>query len=271
MLGKLGKLCTAIFVLVLGLTLAAPDATGEAPDAKARRGYGIKVMTFNILSSSMAPGGLDRAAEAARQVQQTGRTVASFQEVAGDQLHVLQRNLPGFHVYPRRSLGSYSSAIQIAWKTDELRVKQTGQIYRPFMGKQRAIPYVQLQDRKTGRSFFVVAIHNSPGGYEVERDISTTAEIKLIKHLEAKKGRPVLVVGDVNERDEFCRKVAHATDQISMGGRRKAPCPVPRHGGPDWMLGSWRGTDFSHYTKVYNHISDHPMVLGKVWVNTDGS
>ena len=269
MLGKLGKLCAAILAVALGLALVVPSATSEAPH-KAKRGYGIKVMTFNILTSSMAAGGLDRAAEAADQVQQTGRTVVSFQEVAGDQLHTLQRNLPGFHFYPRRTLGSYSSAIQIAWKTDEFRVKDAGQIYRPFLGKPRAIPYVQLQDRRTERSFYVVAIHNSPGGHEVERDISTTAEIKLIKQLEARKGRPVLVIGDVNERDEFCRKMAHATDQISMGGRRKAPCPVPAHGGPDWMLGTWRGTDFSHYTKVYNHISDHPMVLGKVWVNTDG-
>ncbi|HWJ82070.1 MAG TPA: endonuclease/exonuclease/phosphatase family protein [Nocardioides sp.] len=269
MLGNLGKLCCALFAVVLGLTLASPPAaTGE--DANRLRGYGIRVMTFNILSSAMAPGGLDRAARAAGQVQETGRTVVSFQEVAGDQLRVLEDRLPGFHFFPRRTLGSRGSAIQIAWKQSEFRVRRSGQIYRPFMGYQRPIPFVRLQDRGTGRSFFVVAIHNSPGGYETERDISTAAEIQLISRLEAKKGKPVLVLGDVNERDEFCRKVARATDQISMGGRRNRPCPVPAHGGPDWMLGTWHGTDFSHYTKVYNQISDHPMVLAKVWVNDDG-
>ena len=91
------------------------------------------------------------------------------------------------------------------------------------------------------------------------------AEIKLIKKLLAGRDRPVFVIGDVNERAEFCQKVAGATPLVSMnGGSDKNPCPVPRFGGPDWMLGS--GAEFSGFEKVYNGISDHPALTAKAWV-----
>ena len=48
------------------------------------------------------------------------------------------------------------------------------------------------------------------------------------------------------------------------GGSAKNPCPVPRFGGPDWMLGS--GAEFSGFEKVYNGISDHPALTAKAWV-----
>lgn len=277
MLGNLGRLRSALLsaLLALGLALSLVAST-QSTDASAAgekervRGFGARVMSYNILSSSMAAGGIDRAHRVANQVQETRRNVIAFQEVAGDQLRVLRDRLPRYRFYPKRTLGNYSAAIQIAWKTDDFRIKNKGEIYRPFLGKERAIPWVKLEHRGTDRTFFVVAIHNAPGGHEVERDVSTAREVDLVQQLERRKGRPVLVLGDMNERDEFCRTMARQTDQISMGGTKRRPCPVPHHGGPDWMLGSWNGTDFAKYRKVYNQISDHPMLLGKVWFNTDG-
>ena len=125
---------------------------------------------------------------------------------------------------------------------------------------------MRLRDRETGRGFWVVAIHNAPGGQEHERDISTAAEIKLVKKLLAGRDRPVFVIGDVNERSEFCDKVA-ARDPAGLDERRhgrRSPCPVPRFGGPDWMLGS--GAEFSGFEKVYNGISDHPALTARAWV-----
>lgn len=277
MLGNLGRLRSALLatLVAVGLALTLVSATqptgASAAEQRERvRGFGARVMSFNILSSAMAAGGLDRAHRVANQVQETRRNVIAFQEVAGDQLRVLQDRLPRYRFYPKRTLGNYSAAIQIAWSTDDFRIKNKGEIYRPFLGKERAIPWVKLEHRGTERTFFVVAIHNAPGGHEAERDISTAREVDLVQQLERHKGRPVLVLGDMNERDEFCRTMARHTDQISMGGTKRRPCPVPHHGGPDWMLGSWNGTDFAKYRKVYNHISDHPMLLGKVWFNTDG-
>ncbi len=237
-----------------------PPTTAGRP----RNGYGVRLTTFNILSSAMARGGVDRASRAARWVQKEGATVSAFQEVAKDQLRQMQRTLPGYHFFPRRTLGTRGSAIQIAWKTSEVKVMATGHLMRPFLGWQRPIPYVRFKDRETGRGFWVMAIHNAPGGHETERDVSTAKEIAQIKSMLG-KGRPVFVIGDVNERSEFCSKVARATPLVSMnGGSGKKPCPVPRFGGPDWMLGA--GAEFSGFAKVHNGISDHPALTARAWV-----
>ncbi len=225
-------------------------------------------MTFNILTASMAPGGLTRANRAATEVQKRTRNVVAFQEVHQSQLKVLRKRLSRFKFWPRRTLDNFSGAIQLAWKTDDYDELDKGAIYRPSMGKQRAIPWVKLKERKTKRILYVVAIHNAPGGLEHERDVSTVKEIKLIKRLGA-KGKPVLVMGDMNERVEFCKRVAKATDLVSLGGTKKKPCPVPPKAGPDWMMATWTGTRFSDYEKVYNGISDHPMLVGNVWVEPE--
>jgi hypothetical protein len=238
-------------------------SAGSTP-ARPRNGYGVRLTTFNILSSAMARGGIDRAARAARWVQKQDATAAAFQEVAKDQLRHMQRSMPGYNFFPRRSLGTRGSAIQIAWKTSEVKLMETGHVMRPFLGWQRPIPYVRLKDRETGRGYWVMAIHNAPGGHETERDVSTRAEIAQIRRMLG-KDRPVFVIGDVNERSEFCSKVARATPLVSMnGGTSKRPCPVPRFGGPDWMLGS--GAEFSGFAKVYNGISDHPALTARAWV-----
>lgn len=276
MLASYGKhmatICAALMVLALGASLAhTQTATAAAPDplpaAPAEKGGGfeIRAMSFNILTASMAPGGLGRANAAATQVQERKRNVVAFQEVHQSQLKVLRHRLPRFKFYPRRSLDNHSGAIQIAWKTDEYDALDKGEIYRPSMGRQRAIPWVKLKHRATKRVVYVVAIHNAPGGLEAERDISTEREIKLIKRLGA-KGKPVLVMGDMNERVEFCQRVARATDLVSLGGTKRKPCPVPPKAGPDWMLATWTGTKFSDYAKIYNGISDHPVLVGNVWV-----
>lgn len=244
-------------------TTTTPSAR-SATDSRPRNGYGVRLTTFNILSSAMARGGIDRASRAARWVQGQNATVSAFQEVAKDQLRHMQKTLPGYNFFPRRTLGTRGSAIQIAWKTSEVQLVDTGHVMRPFLGWKRPIPYVRLRDRDTGRGFWVMAIHNAPGGHETERDVSTAKEIAQIKKMLG-KGRPVFAIGDVNERAEFCSRVAGATPLVSMnGGTRKKPCPVPRFGGPDWMLGS--GAEFSRFAKVYNGISDHPALTAKAWV-----
>jgi hypothetical protein len=240
-----------------------PPASAGAP--KPPNGYGLRLTTFNILSSSIARGGVDRATRAARWVQDQGADAAAFQEVAKDQLRQMQTVMPRYNFFPRRGLGTRGSAIQIAWNSKTVKMVETGHIMRPFLGWARPIPFVRLRDRETGRGFWVVAIHNAPGGQERDRDVSTAAEIKLVKKMLAGRDRPVFVIGDVNERSEFCQKFAAATPLVSMnGGSQKNPCPVPRFGGPDWMLGS--GAEFSGFKKVYNGISDHPALTSRAWV-----
>lgn len=227
-------------------------------------GYGIRLTQFNILSSAMAPGGLSRATRAAHWVQGQRATAAAFEEVAPDQLRQLQRVMPGYKFWPRRQFGTRGSAIQIGWRTREVELMRTGHVMGPFLGYQRPVPYVQLRDRHTHRRFWVMAIHNAPGGHESERNAETRVEIAALKKL-VHTHDPVFAIGDVNERQEFCLDVAHATVLNSLnGGTRSHSCPVPRKGGPDWMLGA--GADPSGFAKVYNHISDHPALTVKAHI-----
>lgn len=242
---------------VTSAPLAATASAKPKPDPR-KDGFKVRVTTFNILTSSIARGGTDRARRAARWVQNEGAIVSAFQEVAKDQLLTLQRIMPGFNFWPKRTLGTRGSAIQIAWKTSDVQLVKTGYVMRPFLGHQRPIPWVRLQHIETGRNFLVMAIHNAPGGQERDRDISTRKEIAQIKDM-VRTLYPVFVIGDMNERSEFCDKVAHETDLISMnGGTQRQPCPVPRYGGPDWMLGNV--ARFSDFKKDYNGISDHPAL-----------
>lgn len=281
---KTPRMLLAAPLLTLALTAPAATAvpladaadavsvrTSDAPVAEKpkqkRNGYGLRLTTFNVLTSSIRPGGVDRAHRAARWVQGERAHVAAFQEVAKDQLRTMQRTMPGYNFYPRRTLGTRGSAIQLAWRTSEVKKLKTGVIYRPFLRHQRPIPYGQFQHRKTNRKFWVVAIHNSPGRHQAERDISVRKQIKLVKRL-LRTDKPVFVVGDVNERVKFCTQVARATPLVSMnGGTRRKPCPVPRNGGPDWMMGT--GASFSNFAKVYNGISDHPALRANAWVKSN--
>jgi hypothetical protein len=256
-----------VMALSLGGPVLVPQAASAVPaaeratDAKQiprEAGFGLRLTQFNILASPMKRGGSSRATQAAHWVQREHATVGAFEEVAADQLRQLQRTMPGYHFWPRRTFGTRGSAIQIAWRTRKVELRKTGHVTGPFLGYPRAIPYVQLRDKRTHRTFWVMAIHNAPGSHEGERDAETRIEIARLRKL-LHTGDPVFVLGDVNERSEFCDKVARATPLKSLdGGTRHHPCPVPRQGGPDWMLGT--GARTNDFAKVYNHISDHPAL-----------
>ena len=166
--------------------------------------------------------------------------------------------MPGFNFWPKRTLGTRGSAIQIAWKKSDLELVKTGYVMRPFLGHQRPIPWVRLHHVKTGRNFLLMAIHNAPGGQERDRDISTRKEIAQIKDM-VRTHYPVFVIGDMNERSEFCDKVARETPLISMNqgtpqARARCRATAVRTGC------SATSPRFSDFKKDYNGISDHPAL-----------
>ena len=166
----------------------------------------------------MARGGIDRAARAARWVQKEGATVSAFQEVAKDQLRHMQKSMPGYNFFPRRTLGTRGSAIQLAWKTSEVKLMATGHVMRPV--PRLAAPDPVRPPDATATPAAATGWSRSttpPAATSTERDISTADEIELIKKMLG-KDRPVFVIGDVNERSEFCPKVAGATPLVSMNG-----------------------------------------------------
>lgn len=82
-----------------------------------------------------------------------------------------------------------------------------------------------------------------------------------MKLRDRRTGSKFFVMGDMNERVEFCRKVKRRTGLWAMNARRGNACPVPP-GGPDWMMGTRKGVVYKGFRKRRNGISDHPMLTG---------
>jgi endonuclease/exonuclease/phosphatase family metal-dependent hydrolase len=135
----------------------------------------------------------------------------------------------------------------------------------PFMGRPRPQPILRLRDRDTGREFYVVNTHPSAhdGRYLVERRKGQATLVGIVRQLE-ESGLPVLVTGDMNDREEFyCRVVPPAGLVASNGGSYGSGCAPPPQPIPvDWVVGNgmtwsgyWRDT-----TPITKRISDHFFV-----------
>lgn len=244
-------------------------------------GFGFKLATFNVLGSqhTRGPGGFapgtKRARLTAQAIKHKGVDVIGLQEVQRDQYAVLHDRLPGFGIWPGTRLGNQGIRLQIAYRKKEFRRLDTGRISTRFDHQSRPIPWVRLRNRETGRTVFVVNIHNSPRGQEAERDSATRGEIDLVNRLR-RHGEPVFVAGDMNEKAEFYCKVVERTDlRASNGGRAGARTCVPpkRRLRIDWIMGG-RKIDFSHYQEDRGNrvrqASDHEFVHVRVRVQPRG-
>lgn len=185
--------------------------------------FTFQVGTLNVQGSQHRPNGTGRAAMHASAIVGRGVDLVGLQEVQDDQLAVLRKRLPGWTIWPGQSLGNQGVRLQIGWRDDLFELAATGTITTTFDFQQRPIPYVSLRDRATGGEFWVIDIHNSPRDQEAHRDSATTAQIALVNQLRA-TGRPVLLVGDTNEKTEFGCRVSAATGMIGSNGATPASC-----------------------------------------------
>lgn len=133
-----------------------------------------------------------------------------------------------------------------------------------FMGRPRPQPILRLRDIATGREFYVVNTHPSAGysGAELtQRRAAQGTTVGVINNLAA-SGLPILVTGDMNDREEFfCRVVVPAGMTASNGGSGSGGCSPPPGSIPvDWVVGHGVGS-WSNYWRdtstVNRKISDH--------------
>lgn len=238
--------------------------------------FSFQIGTLNVLGSQHTRGsrryaaGTTRTARAVGMFQSRGIDLLGLQEVQDDQLNVLLGRLGGFGVWPGRALGNNGVRLQIAYNLSLFELVDTGSISTRFDFQTRPIPYVLLRNRSTGGEFWVVNIHNSPRTQEADRDAATGAEIALFNRLRA-TDRPVLVTGDMNEKEEwFCRVSTGAGMVAANGGSGSGGCALPP--GPlriDWIMGGG-GVDFSGYVQdgaSLAGISDHWFVHADVTVS----
>lgn len=237
--------------------------------------FTFQVGTLNVLGSQHTLGnsrfgpGVARTARAVDMFAARGMDIVGLQEVQDDQLGVLYNRLGGFEIWPGRALGNNGVRLQIAYRTELFELVDTGSIGTRFDFQTRPIPYVLLRNRATGGEFYVVTIHNSPRTQEADRDSATAAEIALFNQLRA-TGRPVLVTGDMNEKEEWFCKVATGAGMVAAnGGSGAGGCVLPP--GPlriDWIMGG-DGVDFSGYVQdgaSLAGITDHWFVRSDVTV-----
>lgn len=244
--------------------IAAEQAESDAP-------FDVTIGTFNVLGSQhTAPGGDRRRyppasvrnAGAASLMAAHGVDIVGTQELQADQLASITART-GLTAWPGTAWGSEETDNSILYDDGRFDYVEGTSFTIPFMGRPRPSPILKLRESATGREFYVVNTHLSAGGgsYASERYSGMASLVNLMGDLKA-TGLPVLLTGDMNDREPFyCRVVGPAGLANSGGGG--AGCAPPSGQIPvDWVVGTgitwsgyWRDT-----SSTSRRISDHIFV-----------
>ncbi|MFC5494890.1 endonuclease/exonuclease/phosphatase family protein [Nocardioides caricicola] len=231
----------------------------------------VRVGTFNVLGSQhTAPGGdrrryppaSVRSPKAAGLIAKHDVDIVGTQELQTDQLAALQSRT-GMAAYPGTAWGSAETDNSILYDDARFQFVSGSKFTITFMGRPRPQPILQLRDIATGREFYVVNTHPSAGGgrYATERRSGQQALVGIVNQLKA-TGLPVLVTGDMNDRELFyCNVVPAAGMTAANGGSYASGCVPPPSPIPvDWVAGagsiSWSGY-WRDTSPITSKISDH--------------
>lgn len=270
--------------------LAAAVALGAVPavlavvhdtPAQARDPLSFRIATFNVLGNAhtqpyahddnFAPDRI-RAEWMADLLRQLGSPdIIGTQEAEPAQLDDIMRATGGrYEAWPGNTTpnGSRSSLL---WRTDVWKAVQKDTITIPFIKYQRQQPVVKLQNLQTGRSIWVISVHNAPRDFQKQRDQALNTEIRKIKELRD-TGLPVFIVGDFNEKQHaFCEVVGRTDLRTPMGGSAsKSSCSPPdRLMRVDWIFG---GADVAFDTFTMDRsplkrwVNDHAIPVSSVTI-----
>lgn len=262
---------------------SAPRFAAPVHHAAAQRptkGSDFSVGSFNVLGAShTAPGGnkasrpsgVERMKLAAQAIQQHKLDVVGFQEFEPSQRKAFMHDTHNqFAMYPGHHPSKADPVNSIAWRRDKFEfVKGTHVTVPYFEGHAKQMPVVLLRDKKTGQKTWVMNVHNPAStknhpGNEHNRDVATQKQIAFIKHLEKTTGHPVIMTGDMNEKDEARQHIVKGTDlHAAMNGKNSHS----HRAGIDWIFGSpgvhFDGFDRDTSNKV-RRASDHPLVYSHV-------
>jgi hypothetical protein len=240
----------------------------------------FRVATFNVLGSSHTTGknkrasGPTRMRAATQYVLSHDMSLVGFQEMQGDQRNVFLNETKGkWGLYPGGSAHSGDGDNSIGYRLDTWELKDSFTLDTPyFSGRIRHHPVLLLRNKQTGISIYLLNVHSPAdkfGNAQGWRNVTTAREIELFNRL-AKKGLPIFITGDMNERNTWVCKVVTGSDmRAAIGGDGRNGCTVPHNPFVDWIAGSYDVT-FKNYT-ADNHvgaISDHPVVYVDAVINS---
>lgn len=216
-----------------------------------------------------------RTPRAVKFLQDAGVTLAGLQEFQSPQYHELKRLLPQWGVYPGLEVRNPAVHNSIVWDEAVWERVEAHVISIPYFGgKGFPMPYVLLRHKATQQELWIGNFHNPAsgcygcGGNNVKhRDRAVVLEGELAAKL-AKTGRPVLITGDMNDRENFfCSFTKHAPFMKSSQGlyRDERGCHVPPGAKVfiDWITGSSSVTFSNHvmdWRPKDQRVSDHPLV-----------
>ncbi|GAA1478613.1 hypothetical protein GCM10009623_30590 [Nocardioides aestuarii] len=235
--------------------------------------FEVRVGSFNVLGSQhTAPGGdrqryppaSTRNVGAVNLIGKHGVDILGTQELQADQLAALTSRT-GMAAYPGNAWGSTETDNSILWDPGVFEMVSGSQFTITFMGHPHPQPILRLRHLATGREFYVVNTHPSAGGgrYAAERSAGQNALVSVVNNLKA-EGVPVLVTGDMNDREAFYCSVPPRTGLVaSNGGSYSGGCRPPASPLPvDWVLGydvGWSGY-WRDTTPVTQRTSDHYFI-----------
>jgi endonuclease/exonuclease/phosphatase family metal-dependent hydrolase len=236
----------------------------------------FNVVSFNALGFSHTARGGDRrgwapgtarmrAAVGILQAQDT--SVVGFQEFQGPQYATFHAMAPDFQIYPGWSMGSQPLQNSIAWRTSDWELVKAQTLPIPYFYNRVAMPQVLLRNVHTGREVWFGNFHNPADKFhpaQGARVAATAVEAAATRGFVA-AGYPVILTGDMNERESyFCRistlAPLHGADgayRDSAGCHTVSPTPV------DWITGT-TSVQFSSYLRdtstTSRRISDHFLI-----------
>ncbi len=231
----------------------------------------FRTATLNVLGDSHTSAGGNKPGLASGSARMNGAVgllrsrdvdVVALQEFEQVQKGAFSRETGGawaYHVADSRARDA------VAWRLDTWELLESGTRNIPyFHGNPAPMPWVLLRHRDSGREVYFISLHNPAsvagrGNNQVHRTRATSIQVDLVNELRA-SGRPVVLMGDFNEKSEaFCQVTAGG--MVAANGGSASPCSPPSGSGIDWIFATPNLT-FSDYARVgAGNVTDHPLIV----------
>ncbi|MDN5894631.1 MAG: endonuclease/exonuclease/phosphatase family protein [Nocardioides sp.] len=246
----------------------------------------FRVASYNVLGSHLTgPGaskshfgpGPERMRAGISVLESSAVDIVALNEFEGPQAAVVAAD-PDWKVVratgnsPLR--GGDFNGNAIAWRADRWKLEAIEQeVVIPWQVTLH-MPVLRLSNVKTGRQVLVMAVHNPAstrrqGNQQGARDAARSAELEAVRTLTKALGLPIIVMGDMNERDAvFCHFTGSGELIAAAGGSTGGSCRPPGYGGVDWIFGS-PSLVFSQFVvdrSTLSGISDHALVSSTVTI-----
>ena len=245
---------------------------GMAPPDR-RRGAFVAA-TLNVLGDSHTRGRGRKRRQYAGSARRMGHAVSllrsnrvslvGLQELQGKQKRQFLRKTRGWRVFSPRQ----DPQDSIAWRAARFRLLEGTSLKIPYFKNERSMPVVRLRDRKTGRAFVVISVHNPARKSLHKRRAKAVRREVRVAHRLQRRGSPVILMGDFNDRSRpFYCQMTRKGFRASSGGVRGRRCRPSQVAGIDWIFGT-KGIRFQAHQRMQGGLvsrtTDHPLILARV-------